>query len=61
VSRAYSVETTAAEGVPNLRLPPEDVDDEPNIDMLFDQYLHSSPPSPSISAKDNPSEDRVKD
>jgi hypothetical protein len=56
VSRAYSVETTAAEGVPNLRLPPEDVDDEPDIDMLFDQYLHSSPPSPSLSPKYTPNE-----
>jgi hypothetical protein len=53
VSKAYSVETTATEGIPNLSLPPEDVrDDEPDIDMLFDQYLHSSPPSPSTSAKD---------
>ncbi|KAK5043448.1 hypothetical protein LTR84_011984 [Exophiala bonariae] len=52
VSKAYSVDTTATEEIPNLRPTPEDVDDEPDIDMLFDQYLHSSPPSPSTSAKD---------
>ena len=52
VPSAYGVKTISAKDISNFRRPSEDADSDSNLDTLFDQYLRSLSPPPSLSPKD---------
>jgi hypothetical protein len=56
VPSACCVETKSAKDISDFRGPSEDADDDSNLYTLFDQYLRSPSPPPSLSPKDATSE-----